>query len=1031
MFKSALWRNDRNKVKVEFKLQFHAAKVPQIAENALVISVVPADYGKPTVISDKATVRDGSCIWENPVYETVKFYRDPKSGKIHERMYYFIVGTGSSKVVAIGEACIDLSDYAEATKVLLVSLPLKHSKTEAVLHVSIQRMLEPNDLSEAEENQRARLSYKEHSLKAQFSNSDTDENIKSNSQDLAIKNDAHVAELNGNFRASSGSDVTMSSSESISGVEIPWQPQVKNDSFRQDPPGVVSSLRPRGSVSGTPTALYEESRRSQWEWLGNSAVEASTDDSSSTPRGTFLRQNSEEASDIVLEKLKSDVAALSRQAEMSELELQTLRKQIVKESKRSQDLFRELACLKQERDILKGECERLKSFQRCIDDSRTKTNSQLGGEGNPMASIEELRHELNQAKEHNFTLEIQLQKTEASNSELLLAVRDLEEMLEQKNKEILSLNNGSSTRTMVVKSEEADSRHRSQDGNDDEEQKALEELVKAHEDAKEAYLLEQQVMDMQSEIEIFKRDKDELEMQLEQLALDYEIMKQANHDMAYRLEQSQIQEQLKMQYECSPSLATSQIEDLEDELKRQSKESVDAFVRISELENHVKSLEEDLDKQSILYEADLEALTRSKVEQEQRAIKAEESLRKTRWQNANTAEKLQEEFRRLSIQMASTFAANEKVASKALAEANELRLQKRYLEEIVHKTTEEQQSVKVHYDTKLHQLSSQVMLMTDQIEALQAEIEDKVVQLELQKKHAAETQKKLSDETSKLKDEIKTYVANINDLSEELRSKETLMHQVEHMRASIQEMELLVAQGNDERTQLENSIMLQNIEAEERKKELHKVKSLAKEKEEMAGNLQSELDHLYLQLTELNHSIVENELEKEKLRNQLLSLESRQKMGRDDNSMKKIKGVTQWGSILADGSNSEISNHVLCASKEIGDHEEKIQQFEAAEDLAPNVIASEIHDVALSPERLNDLHGSLDNTMHNTGYTSELNSEMALLKERNESMEAELKEMQEMYSKLSLRFAEVESERQQLAMKLRYLKSLKKRLQSS
>ncbi|KAF5729980.1 leucine-rich repeat-containing protein [Tripterygium wilfordii] len=90
---------------------------------------------------------------------------------------------------------------------------------------------------------------------------------------------------------------------------------------------------------------------------------------------------------------------------------------------------------------------------------------------------------------------------------------------------------------------------------DDEEQKALEELVRGHIDAKETYLLEQKVMDLQSEIQIFKRDKDELEMQMEQLALDYEILKQENHDLTYKLEQSELQEQLKFQYECSSSFA--------------------------------------------------------------------------------------------------------------------------------------------------------------------------------------------------------------------------------------------------------------------------------------------------------------------------------------------------------------------------------------------------------------------------------------------------------------------------------------------
>lgn len=65
----------------------------QVGGNGLIISVVPSDVGKPTVKSGKATVRDGSCLWENPVYETVKFNQDPRSGKIHERIYHFIVGT--------------------------------------------------------------------------------------------------------------------------------------------------------------------------------------------------------------------------------------------------------------------------------------------------------------------------------------------------------------------------------------------------------------------------------------------------------------------------------------------------------------------------------------------------------------------------------------------------------------------------------------------------------------------------------------------------------------------------------------------------------------------------------------------------------------------------------------------------------------------------------------------------------------------------------------------------------------------------
>ena len=48
---------------------------------------------------------------------------------------------------------------------------------------------------------------------------------------------------------------------------------------------------------------------------------------------------------------------------------------------------------------------------------------------------------------------------------------------------------------------------------------------------------------------------------------------------------------------------------------------------------------------------------------------------------------------------------------------------------------------------------------------------------------------------------------------------------------------------------------------------------------------------------------------------------------------------------------------------------------------------------------------------------------MTELKDKNEAMESELKEMQERYSEISLKFAEVEGERQQLVMTIRTLKN--------
>lgn len=66
--------------------------------------------------------------------------------------------------------------------------------------------------------------------------------------------------------------------------------------------------------------------------------------------------------------------------------------------------------------------------------------------------------------------------------------------------------------------------------------------------------------------------------------------------------------------------------------------------------------------------------------------------------------------------------------------------------------------------------------------------------------------------------------------------------------------------------------------------------------------------------------------------------------------------------------------------------------------------------------RLQDADNNLSNVL----------SELSSLKERNKLMENELKDMQERYSEMSLKFAEVEGERQILVMTVRNLKSFHK-----
>ncbi|KAG7016958.1 hypothetical protein SDJN02_22069 [Cucurbita argyrosperma subsp. argyrosperma] len=1054
MFKSARWRSEKNKVKAEFKLQFYVTQVSQSVVDALTLSVVPGDVGKPTARLDKVTVTDGSCKWETPVYETVKFVRDTKSGKINEKTYYFLVSMGRAKSRVLGEVSINLADYADATKSSSVSLPLKNSNSDVVLHVSIsncslpecvliqklQAKIEPR---EGEDFDNVSIGSQETSLKSYLSNGEVDESIKSNcTEDEQISKSPHDFELNGDCRESSGSDITLSSSESSSGFDTP----------REHQPVSLSSL-PRTPVTSLSTTTNKQNQRSQSIWpLGSDhgvSIDESSDDMPPLDSSGPVMRSEERVVNIEIEKLKAELVGFSRQAEVSELELQTLRKQIVKESKRGHDLSKEVVILKEERDSLREECEKLKS----------KSKNKMELEGKKIeALLEETKEELNQEKELNANIRLQLQKTQKANDELILAMRDLEEMLEQKNGARVRLYDRS---RFSENAEEFYNTISKCESENDEEQKALENLVKQHSDANETYLLEQKVVDLYSEVEFYKREKDELEMIMEQLALDYEILKQENHGMSYKLEQCELQEKLDMKEECTPSATIvemeTHIEHLDRELKQRSKEFSDSLSTIKELEAHIQALEEELEQQAENFVADLEDITCAKIKQEQRAILAEEDLRKTRSRNASTAKRLQEELKRVSLQIVSTFDANEKVAAKAVAESIELQLQKIQLDEKLVSTNKELQSVKEESDAKLRELSNLVDLQTRQIEQMFLELHTKSKLLDRQ-----EVQKEVCESLSR---EILLLKYEIERLTRE--------------NSSLKERESLNQIKNMERNELVTTIALIMKEGEKFQNELNRRRHQNVEYEISMGCLQTELEVLRDHCSDLKHSLVEGEIEKDKLRHQVFQLNDDLKKVKEFNGVDMLWysdehtaacDVVEAFTESTKSTSSESNPKEVAALKgKIELLERKISLKEDAIETLASKISEKVMDFQLTIEELESKleevvpiskiqevgnannQGQSKNTSSSIEYGNgvsvgrndiissetdklddsdnncdKFSTELAVLRERNKSMESELKEMQERYSEISLKFAEVEGERQQLVMTLRSLKNRKK-----
>ncbi|KAI4303506.1 hypothetical protein MLD38_039124 [Melastoma candidum] len=1009
-------RNDKNKIRANFKLQFHATLVPMFNGEKLMVSVVPSDVGKPIVRLEKSVVKDGKCRWENTVHETVNFGRESKSGRFTESIYQFIVSQGSGKGGLVGEVSVDLADYAErnpteTTKGISVALPLKNSSSDAILHVFIQRLLEDGE-REAQEKKDLKDKSPNKSLRSHFSNgskAETDRSIESS----LVKAVANIEE-NGSCGESSGSEVTVSISESSSEISTPWENGVSNGITRRDHNKPFFSSMSHQSLLNNRSehefmpAFEEDNGEVRWGSFSSLGRESAID-----LQEANVKMGLEKNVDSEIESLKAEIAAMTRQADLSDLELQTLRKQIVKECKKSQDLSREIISLKDERDVLDAECSNLRAaFRDRFLETRPKNSMQLDGGEGIRGLLTEVRQELNFEKSINADLRIQLQKTLESNAELILAVKDLEEMLTvQGNQEVCTHCNQLALSENVERSILCLSRSET---DDDEEQKALEELVKEHRDTKEAYLLEQKILDLNSEIEIYRRDRDEMEMQMEQLELDYEILKQKSNEMSVKLEQSQLQEQLKLQYEASPAANINElrvkIESLENELSCRSKECSDSVSTIRELESRIGSLEEELEKKGEEFVADLEIVTRARAEQEKRAIRAEETLKKLMRKNADTADRLQEELQRLLDQMASTIDANEKLAIRSMAEVDELRTQKGQLEEMLQKSKEKLDAVRSAYEAKVGELSQAIKVRTGRMEQMGLELGEKAKMLKDYEKNEKEASGKFMESIQSLKSEILT-------LSQE---KTLLLERVERTECASKEAELSLQGPIEEKAELENAISLMQKRLEDLQAELKYTKDSKDESDRVITRLKLDVRTARVELNDTKNSLIQSGVEKEHMQNQVIQL--RGELNRKNEEIKDVEKALKRhnGPRSADANGGKCSkmksnNKVLPDSRD----DDEIASLRAKLQLLQGEI--KLKDAALEDstgllsdkekgftKRIKELETKL--VADHVWQQEEKNKSVELdsILEKNKSMEAELKELQEKYSEMSLKFAEVE-----------------------
>ncbi|KAJ0618810.1 putative NT-type C2 domain-containing protein [Helianthus annuus] len=151
MLRNTKWKLEKTKVKVVFRLQFHATNIPQSGWDKLFICFIPTESGKIIAKTSKANVRNGTCKWADPIYETTRLLVDSRNKRYDDKLYNLIVGMGSSHASILGEATINLADYADALNPYAISLPLHGSDQGTILHVTVQLLTAKTGFREFEQ----------------------------------------------------------------------------------------------------------------------------------------------------------------------------------------------------------------------------------------------------------------------------------------------------------------------------------------------------------------------------------------------------------------------------------------------------------------------------------------------------------------------------------------------------------------------------------------------------------------------------------------------------------------------------------------------------------------------------------------------------------------------------------------------------------------------------------------------------------------------------------------------------------------
>ncbi|GAB2255754.1 hypothetical protein Droror1_Dr00009532 [Drosera rotundifolia] len=559
MFK---WRNE--KIKAVFRLEFQATQVTD-SGSWLTISVIPGDVGQATARLGKALVQDGACKWENPIYETVKLMRESKTGKVQEKIYHFVLGTGSPRKGLLGEASVNLADYTESVSPVSLSLQVKGSSSSAVLHVSIQNVQGADDSREVHENWEQPMKPRSRTLRSQMNDTTLDGSNHGNS----IEDDKSTR----NMVASTTMQLTR-----LDEIIAP-KSQIVDHGSAVFPPSLRQNLPPQSKMPEAPIGKRHATERRKIE---AQSLQGPKQPKHKNNNETSWKESEHTSSDTSVEQLKRHIFTLKREGEVAGLELESLRRQIAKENKKTKELLRKISSLTEERNALKIQCETSQLCHNSMNDN---------GEANNEATI--LREKI-----RNLQDELERQKEDRKQQDTriteLTSLTEDYKISEQKYYDLKF--EFQQTQELLTKTENECASHLGILEDQDVKIERLEKLLRKQEDK---YLEALETVDtLETQV---KTLQDELEKQANEFEADCRDMAQAKFEQEQKTLNLEVDlKQTKLNSATAAKELQEEFgklsEELESKFDENEKLTVEAQREASDLRHQITAMAEELQK---------------------------------------------------------------------------------------------------------------------------------------------------------------------------------------------------------------------------------------------------------------------------------------------------------------------------------------------------------------------------------------------------------------------------------------------------